>query len=259
MRLRSASAAVTLAIALALVAVDATAQVNTEILRKRIKAKGISFVLEGTFDGHTGNTYGLTADGLIGGGITSGRHLAFAFASADYSRLNGTLGVDKSFAHVRYNYEIVPWSWWEVFAQAQSDYFQLLTFRNLLGTGPRFAPYQDKYFGLFLGAAYMLETDVYDVAPGSPQSRTPVYSRISTYLSAHATLRDGIEAVTTTYIQPRTEDPGDIRIESESGFVFKVTKVFSTGITFTAHYDSNPPPTVLRTDTELKNVLTLAL
>lgn len=105
----------------------------------------------------------------------------------------------------------------------------------------------------------MLERDAYDLAPGATEQRTPVYSRFSSYLSAHATLSDGIDAVTTTYFQPRVEDPGDIRIESESAFVFKVTKLFSTGITFVAHYDSNPAPGVLRTDTELKNVLTLAL
>jgi hypothetical protein len=245
--------------ALLLLSADAAAQVNTEVLRKRIKLKGISFMLQGTFDGHTGNTKGLTADGLIGGGVSSGRHMAFAFASADYSKLNGSLGIDKSFAHVRYNLELLPWSWWEVFAQAQSDHFQLLKIRNLLGTGPRFAAYEDKQVGIFLGLAYMLETDVYDLGPGATRDRTPVYSRFSSYLSAHATLSDGVEAVTTTYVQPRVEDPSDIRIGSDSGFIFKFTKIFSTGITFTAHYDSKPVPGVLPTDTELKNVLTLAL
>jgi hypothetical protein len=237
----------------------ARAQVNVEVLRKRIKARGVSFVLEGTFDGHTGNTSGLTADGLVGGGFASGRHLAFAFASADYSKLNGTLGVDKSFAHARYDVEMVRWASWEAFVQAQSDSFQLLGVRNLFGTGPRFALYEDRFTGIYAGLAYMLERDAYDLAVGSPLTRTPVYSRWSSYLTLHATLRDGIDVVTTTYVQPRVEDPGDVRIESESGFVFKVTKVFSTGITLTAHYDSNPVPGVLRTDTELKNVLMLAL
>jgi hypothetical protein len=256
MKLLFASA---LTAALGLSCIDAGAQVNAELLRKRLKARGVSFFLEGTFDGRTGNTFGITASGLVGGGVSAGRNLAFAFASADYSKLNGTLGVDKSFAHVRYNFEIVPWLWWEAYAQIQSNYFQRLAIRNLAGTGPRFALFDDKVFGLFLGAAYMLESDVYDVAPGSPQNRTPVYSRIATYLTARATLSDGIEAITTTYIQPRTLDPGDVRIYSESGFVFKVTKVLSTGVTFTAHYDSNPQPSVMRTDTELKNVITLAL
>jgi hypothetical protein len=242
-----------------LVATDAFGQVNTEILRKRIKQKGVSFILEGTFDGHTGNTQGLSADGLLGGGMVSGRHLAFAFASVDYTKLNGTLSVDKSFAHVRYNFELCPIVWWEVFAQAQSDYFQLLQIRNLFGLGPRLAAYEDEHVGIFVGVAYMLERDVYDLAPGTPEQPTPVYSRLSTYLSAHATLSDGIDAVTTTYFQPRVEDPADLRIQSDSGFVFKVTKVFSTGITFSAHYDSRPAPGALPTDAELKNVLSLAL
>jgi hypothetical protein len=154
-----------LAAAHQLAGTDARAQVNTESMRKRIKLHGASLILEGTFDGHTGNTQGLTADGLVGGGLATGPHLAFAFASADYSKLNGTLGVDKSFAHVRYNYEILPGSWWEAFVQAQSD----------------------------------------------------------------------------------------VRVQSENGLVFKVPKIFSTSITFTAHYDSNPPAGVLPTDTELKN------
>jgi hypothetical protein len=248
-----------LALAAFLGAARASAQVNTEPMRKRIKLRGASFILEGTFDGHTGNTQGLTADGLIGGGVAVGPHLAFAFASVDYSKLNGTLGVDKAFAHVRYNYELSRAVWWEVFVQAQSDYFQLLKIRNLAGTGPRIALYQDKQLGIFAGAAYMIERDVYDLTAGAPVLQTLTYSRLNVYLSAHATLSDGIDAVTTTYVQPRTLDPGDVRIQSESGFVFKVTKAFSTAISFTAHYDSNPPPGVLPTDTELKNVLTLSL
>jgi len=236
----------------------AHAQINTEVLRKRIKDRGFTFILEGTFDGHAGNTSGLSADGLIGGGFSAGNHRLFAFASADYTRLNGTVGVDKSFAHVRYDYALSPFVWWEVFAQAQSDQLQALQIRNLLGTGPRFGLYQDKWLGFFLGAACMLERDAYD-EPVGPDLAVPVYARASTYFAITTTLSDGIQAVTTTYLQPRIGLARDIRVESESGFVFKVSKALSTSITLTAHYNSNPPPGVLPTDTELKNVLTLAL
>jgi hypothetical protein len=236
----------------------ADAQVNTEVLRKRIKDKGASFILEGTFDGRTGNTFGVTADGLIGGGFAVGSHRAFSFASVDYARLNGTLGVDKAFAHVRYDYQVWSNTWWEAFVQAQSDSFQLLKIRDLVGSGPRLAAYQDKQVGIFVGVAYMLERDIYD-PPAAPEQATAVYSRVSTYLSASTALSDGIQAVTTTYFQPRVELLRDIRVESESGFVFKLTKVLATSITLSAHYDSNPLPGVLRTDTELKNTLTLAL
>jgi hypothetical protein len=236
----------------------AQAQVNTEVLRKRIKDRGFTFILEGTFDGHTGNTQGLSADGLIGGGFSAGVHRVFAFASADYTRLNGTVGVDKSFAHLRYDDTLSPFVWWEVFAQAQSDQLQALQIRNLFGTGPRYGLYQDKWLGLFLGAACMLEHDAYDEPVGADLAVT-FYMRASAYVAATATLSDGIQVVTTTYLQPRIGLARDIRVESESGFVFKVSKALSTSITLTAHYNSNPPPGVLPTDTELKNVLMLAL
>jgi hypothetical protein len=237
----------------------ANAQVNIEPFRSRIKLNGYSLLLQGTFDGHTGNTEGVTADGLAGAGAASGRHLVFAFGSIDYSRLNGTLGVDKSFAHGRYNYEMMSWSWWEVFAQEQSDVFQRIKTRTLFGTGPRFALYETPYFALFFGIAYMFERDVIDAAPGSPDEPVLLANRISNYLTAHATLSDGIDAVTTTYAQPRVDDPSDIRILSESGFVFKVTKRLSTSISFTAHYDTNHPTGVLPTDAELKNAIALTL
>ncbi len=81
---------------------------------------------------------------------------------------------------------------------------------------------------------------MYDVAPGGPDARLQTTTRMNAYLAAHATLSDGIDAVTTTYVQPATLDPSDIRILSESGFVFKISTWLSTGISFIAHYDSKP-------------------
>jgi hypothetical protein len=247
------------ALVAAVSASPASAQVNTEPFRARIKDRGYSFILQGTFDGHTGNTFGVTADGLVGVGVARGPHLAFAFLSGDYAKLNGTLGVAKSFAHARYVYELTRFAWWEVFAQAQSDVFQRIETRNLFGTGPRVAVFERREAALFVGVAYMFERDVIDVAPGATEQRIPLENRLSAYFTAHATLRDGIDTVTTTYVQPRLDDASDIRILSESGFVFKVNTRLSTNITFSAHYDSNPPASVLPTDVELKNAITFIL
>lgn len=244
---------------LASLSAPARAQVNTEPFRKRIKARGYSFFLQGTFDGHTGNTRGATADGLVGVGFSGARHLVFAFASVDYSRLNEVIGVDKSFAHARYDYELLRPVSWEVFAQAQSDTFQLIKIRDLVGTGPRFTLYDDGHLALFLGVGAMWEHDVYEVALGGPDARAQNTMRSNVYLSAHAALTDGIDVVTTTYVQPRTTDPSDIRVLSESGFVFKISAWLSTQISFVGHYDSNPATGVLPTDTELKNAITLTL
>src|SRR5580658_8747587 len=112
---------------------DASAQVNTENLRKRIKVLGYSIIVEGSVTGDTGNTEGIAVGAGLGGGYASGRHLVFAYTRADYTRYNGATSVDKTFAHVRYDYEIEPWLWGEAFAQAQSDAFQRLDLRNLVG------------------------------------------------------------------------------------------------------------------------------
>jgi hypothetical protein len=237
----------------------AQAQVNAEPFRKRIKQAGYSFFMQGTFDAVTGNSRGLTADGLIGGGFASGRHLAFLFASVDYSKINETLGVDKSFVHARYVYELTRLVSWEFFLQEQSDTFELIKTRQLVGAGPRLAFYDEKNFGLFFGVAYMAERDVYDLKIGSTDDRQQQFSRASAYITAHATLSDGVDTVTTTYAQPNILNPANIRILSENGFVFKISTWLSTSISFVAHYDSRPVAGVLPTDTELKNAITLTL
>jgi hypothetical protein len=247
------------AVTATLITGDARAQVNLEPMRQRIKMTGASLVVQWSFCGRTGNTRGATASGLVGGGVASERHLFFAFGTFDYSRLNEALGVDKSFAHARYSYELAEAARWEVFAQAQSDYFKRIELRSATGTGPRFDLYDDSSFRLVLGIAYMFERDAIRVEPGKPDAALQFAHRGSSYLTAHATLSDGIEAVMTTYAQPRIDDARDIRILNESGFVFKVGKWVSASISFSAHYDSRPATGVRPTDTELRNTIGLTL
>ncbi len=233
------------------------AQVNTEPLRDKVHESGLSGLLQGTLDGHTGNTNGVTADGLIGGGFAAGHHLMFAFGSVDYSRLNETLGVDKSFAHIRYNYELSPSLWWEVFAQAQSDHFQRIEIRDLLGTGARFGLLHDGGFNLYLGVAYLIENDVTTPEAGEVGEWQPLTHRISVYLAEHTKLKDNIVTVATIYVQPDIVDASNLRVSVDAGFIFAVSKWLSTNVTFSGHYDSEPPPGVLPTDIELKNAIAL--
>jgi hypothetical protein len=242
----------------AITAADAArAQVNTEPLRDKIHEKGLSGLLQATLDGHTGNTEGVTADALIGGGAASGRHLAFAFASADYARLNGTLGVDKSFAHVRYVYELEPSLWWEVYAQAQRDVFQRIRIRDLAGSGPRLALLRDPQFNLYLGVSYLVESDATTFGPGQTGEWAPFTQRASAYLTEHTKLAEHIVTAATVYVQPALTDVSNMRVSAEAGFIFTVSKWLSTNIAFSGHYDSRPPPGVLPTDTELKNAIAL--
>lgn len=243
----------------------AWAQVNTETLRKRIKAVGYSLILEGSLTGDTGNTEGIAVGAGAGGGWAKDPHLLFAYARFDYTKYNGATSVHKSFAHVRYNYELERWLWGELFAQAQSDAFQRLDLRNLFGIGPRFRVLPDvapKSFDVFVGTAYMFERDAITAVPGAtgPQNQSiQIWHRWSNYLTVQWEIDPRAIIATTMYVQPAFNDFGDVRLLSETLLTFKITKIFAAGIAGSVRYDSEPPTAVLPTDTEIKNTLTLTL
>ncbi len=251
----------TLSLALALATSGvARAQVNTENLRKRVKVVGYTFLLEGSLTADAGNTEGIAAGGGIGGGVASERHLAFAYARADYSRYGGVTSVNKTFAHARYNYEVTPGVWGEVFAQAQSDQFQRLALRSLLGIGPRFqivhtAVPQD--FDVYLGTSYMLERDAIKVAPGAPDESVQLWQRWNTYATVQWQVDERVIVATTLYAQPAIPDYGNVRVLSESIATFKITKLLTASISGTVRYDSAPPTDVKTADAEIKNTLAL--
>jgi hypothetical protein len=211
----------------------------------------------------TGNTEGIAAGGGIGGGWAGGRHLVFGYARVDYTKYAGVESVNKTFAHVRYDYELEPWMWGEVFVQAQSDAFQRLDLRNLVGIGPRFRVLHDvipKEFDVFLGTAYMVERDAITAVVGStgPQNQSiQVWQRWSNYLTVSWEIDPRAIVATTMYVQPAFTDFGDVRLLSDTLLTFKLTKVFSAGIAASIRYDSEPPTGVLPTDTEVKNTLLL--
>jgi len=235
----------------------ARAQVNTEPLRKRIKLTGYSFILEGTLTGDVGNTEGLTTGGGVGGGFARHPHLVFAYARGDYSRYAHVTSVSKTFAHLRYNYEFADWIWGEAFAQAQSDQFQRLKLRNLVGVGPRVRALHADTFDVFVGTAYMLERDVIAVAPGATDAHDFVIARWSNYVTAHWDVDPRVTLATTMYVQPQFTDFSNARVLSETLFVFKVTPILNASVSGTVRYDSAPPSQVKDTDAEIKNTLSL--
>ncbi len=239
----------------------ASAQVNTENLRKTIKAGGVSGTLNLALDGHTGNTDGIAADVSGGVGFEKDRTLMFIYGSADYTRFNDAVSTNKDFAHLRYNYNFYHWMAGELFAQAASDQFQNLKFRTLLGIGPRFTVVNtpDKAFQVYMGVDYMNERDVYVIDVTTQEGRHhEEYARLSSYMAIAYQLDKRIAIASTSYFQPRMEKWSDVRFLSEDGFIFTVTKHVSAAITYNMHYDSNAVAGVKSTDTELKNTLTFA-
>lgn len=256
-------AAFAVVVATALAPRGARAQVNTENLRKRIKAVGYTFLVEGSLTADTGNTQGVSAGGGVGGGWASDPHLIFAYARVDYSRFNGATSVNKSFAHARYDYEFLSWLWGEAFAQAQSDAFQRLAFRSLLGIGPRVQLLHlvtPEELDVFFGSSYMLEQDVITGQPGTPTASSQTmqtWHRWNQYLTVQWQMDTRVILATTLYVQPAFDDFTDVRVLSDTLMTFKVTKRLSASIAASVRYDSQPPSGVQTTDTEVKNTLTV--
>ena len=228
-----------------LMARAASAQVNTETLRKNIKARGISGSLNVALDGHTGNTEGIQADVSGGVGLETNRSLMFVYGSADYTRFNDVDSVNKNFIHARYVYNFTKWLEGEGFVQFASDQFQDLKLRSLFGLGPRFAVFNQKIDGneldVFVGGAYMIERDIYEITEASEEARRDeVYARLNGYVAINYQMDTRINLVSTSYIQPRLEDWSDVRFLTEDGFLFTVAKRITAGITFSLHYDANP-------------------
>ena len=243
------------AVALGLWARPAAAQVNVEPMRAKLKDNGLGGSVDARFAGRTGNSEGIAAGGeaLLGG--KSEPHFGFISANGDYSRLDRTTQLSRYFAHARYNYTLATRWWWELFGQVEHDRFRRLTFRKLAGTGPRFAALNNETFSLYLGTAYMLEAETLDVQAGSGDDDSTLAHRSSNYVSLLAQPDERVTLVSTTYFQPRFDEPSDYRFLSVSSAQFAITKVLSAAITFTLRFDSDPPAGVKRTDAELNNSL----
>ena len=237
---------------------DANAQVNTEPLRRKLKIiKGWAFTVQGSLDAREGNTQGIDVSTGGGIGFAKARHLAFIFGSAEYARYNNTESIDNSFLHARYNYEVLDWLWGEAYVQLQSDKFQRILLRDLVGLGPRFGLYQSPSFDVYLGTGWMVEHDAINAIPGSGD-RTDFYAhRWNNYISANYSLDTRVSFASSLYVQPRFNDFSDRRILEETSITFKITPVLAASIVGSYHYNSDPPTGVRSIDLDIKNVISV--
>lgn len=235
----------------------ARAQVNIEAVRKQLTPdKNFGARVRFSLATYTGNTEGIIAgvSGLLGGRLR--RHLGFAMASTDYARLGGATSMRKSFAHLRHNYELTKWIWWEEFAQSETDRFRRIQFRGLLGTGPRFEILKDKeWLDLFMGHSYMLEYT--EVEPKESATEPPVVHRLNNYVALSLRPDDRILLGSILYYQPRFDEISDAHLLSVSSVEFKVTERLQSRMDLTTRYESRPPDGVKTTDVEFKSSLEL--
>jgi putative salt-induced outer membrane protein YdiY len=232
---------------------SAFAQFNAEKLRDTHGREGFTPAFEGTLTGRTGNSEGVVAGGA---GILRWRykpHLFFIHARSDYARFNQETSASRALAHARYNYEINPWLFGELFGQVQRDGLQRLSRRDLVGLGPRFALYESVPFSLFFGTAYMLEHELIRVQAGATDKPETLVDRSSNYVSTMVVPDDRVTFYFTIYAQPKIADASDLRILAELSLQYSLGKHFMTRIDGQMRYSSLPPTGVKALDTELKN------
>lgn len=257
-RLRRALAALAALLPIALAPHPARAQVNVEVLRGDLKKRPYFVTLDGTLTGRLGNTQGIIAGGSVFAGLMTQNNLFFIKAQGDVAAFNGTPSVAKSFLHARYNYQLRPWLYGELFAQVQQDESQRLQFRNVDGIGPRFRLVQSQRLELYVGTAYMFEYEALSLMPGDPAPQGTVAHRWSNYVSLVENLDTRVRFTTVLYAQPRFDDFTDVRVLSESGVTVQIKTPLSLKFGVVIRFDSQPPEGVLPYDVESKNSLSVS-
>jgi Protein of unknown function, DUF481 len=234
----------------------AHAQVNVEPLRGQIAETGFGARVAASVSSYAGNTQGIIFGSAALAGGQWQRHLGFVALSGDYTRLNDVVSVAKWFGHARHNYRLSNVLWWEAFGQLESDRFRRVTFRRLLGTGPRARLFGSGAVELFLGAAYMLEHSNLETGQSRGAGEGTMH-RLSSYAAVTLRAHPKIVVTSVTYAQPRLNEPADFRILTVNQADFEITDRLHSRIDATVRYDRVGPSDLSRTDLELKNSLEL--
>jgi hypothetical protein len=185
--------------------------------------------------------------------VRRGPVLGLALARGEYGTSRGLTLAKKSFEHVRTRVELDCRWRWEAFAQHEYDQFRRLSLRALVGTGPAFQIVNAASIAVLAGAAYLYEYEQLDTRPGTldaGERRTA--HRSSIYLTGHEDLRTGVAIVETVYVQPRLDDPGDVRIYGELSVVSKLSSWIALKNGLTVAYNRTPPDGIKRYDTQLE-------
>ena len=163
-------------------------------------------------------------------------HLALFKNDVNFQKIEGERFENSLISHLRYNYKLHPRVAWEAFAQGQYNKVNLIDFRGLLGTGPRFKVTTSEKYKFYLGTLAMFEYE--KVADGV----TPIQRdfRGSSYLSFSLYPTDHISIISTTYYQPLLENFADYRISSQSSLAVGLFTNFSVKLSHTFIYDAFP-------------------
>jgi hypothetical protein len=188
--------------------------------------------------------------------LKEGRWLGLAIARGGYGTSRGLMLTRKTFEHLRARVTLSPCWRWEAFGQHEYDQFRRLSLRGLLGTGPVYALVDRDTVGILVGVAYMFEYEELDSRMGATDAGEDAFAhRASAYVTGHEDLSEKVAIVQTLYVQPRLDEPSDLRILGELAVQTKLTTHIALRNSFTVAYDASPPDLVETLDTALELAL----
>jgi hypothetical protein len=154
----------------------------------------------------------------------------------NFIKAGATDFVNAGYQHFRYNYKIQRLLTLEAFTQTQYNPILKLDFRYLLGAGPRLRLLKRENARIYAAALYMYEFD--DIKDDAVDLHE---HRISSYVTFTLGLLKNCELISTTFYQPKVDDPSDYRIANDSSLEIHINKHLNFKSTFNLLYDTHQP------------------
>ncbi|WP_203295505.1 DUF481 domain-containing protein [Luteirhabdus pelagi] len=209
---------------------------NAESLRKVTDTSGFSGSASANFSLKRNVNDFITLSSNVHVQYKMKKHLAIFKNDISFQKIEGNDFENSYISHLRYNYRFHPRIAWEAFVQGQYNKVNLIDFRGLVGTGPRFKLTTSEKYKLYLGTLVMYEYE--EVADGITPTQKDI--RGSAYFSFSIYPTETISIVSTTYYQPNVEQFSDYRISSQSSLLIDLFTNFAFKTSYTFIYDAFP-------------------
>lgn len=241
-----------LIVCLLLVPYTVWGQVNTERMRA-LEVEGFRSTLGADLAVESGHTELFEIGARVRFDFRREPHYTFATGAVRYGTQGGDPFRDRTFGHLRYNYQLLPSLVAEAFTQLQRDRFARLQLRVLAGGGVRIRYFNREGFKLFQGTTPMYEYENLDQAPLAGHPPTVSTARWSNYLNLRLQLTEETRFTATVYVQPRFDQWSDVRLLNQASLTVRLTEAIHLTTEFSLDYDSRPPDNVESLDLSLQN------
>ncbi len=232
----------------------ASAQVNTEAMRRLDLGPGWYNKLGLSMDYSAGNTDVLTLKTSFRSDYVWQKSHTFVVTNFKLGRKDGKSFTNKGFVHLRGMRLLSGLFMIEGFLQKQFNESIRLDDRELAGGGFRIVIMHpnktSKYLSLlylYLGIGAMWEYEELDIHEGM---ETELF-RSTNYVTGRLNLNKRVVASATCYFQPALEQLSDYRILLEAGLRLGITGNLTFDNELSLRYDSDPPAGIEKSDLEV--------